>query len=653
MRRANRTTIDVAELDLSACRPGPVLAPLEELSEPERRAFAGWQMPLAPRGGFHMPSGLAVVEEGGRKVLAFGEAVAPWVPERALLAPPPHLRDATIVAEFRPVDAEAGPHMDRPDAAAALAGVVCRVETSRRHYYFGVEGRRRVVLYRRNDDEWHVLAAQDVTVPDGYVTLEVNLDGDGIRCRCAELGVELFCTDTAFRAGAAGFRSLGRSRLARLRIAQTPAQQARDAARARHRAEAELDLGRHLPDAVLLRTLDLAELGGQPTFADFAEPGRFDVLACGPDRARALTAEGRELWTLDEGLGQVVFSKSHGPQGRLIYALTGMREHDEVRDVRGRCVQQVVQDEMLVVAGRTGEVLARAKTPPVTGPTRHFDFSPRGVAFTSHEGTDIILREWRKDKGGGGLHLWAYDRQLNPLWAHQQTGAWYGHHHALAACDIDGDGREELLAGGVMYDAAGSVLWTHDLADEVLRIYGGEHYDSVVLGDLAGEADDDPVAVLVGSSAGAYVVDALTGRTRAVHRIGHAQGSKVAKVRPDLPGREVLLFTRWGNMGILTLLSGRGERLWDIQPDYVGQGTCPVHWPPAEAQLIWANASGPVQGLYDGFGRRVKELPALREAWGPRMRKDVASDVVRLGRDKTEYLALTFDGRVHLFGPAR
>lgn len=104
----------------------------------------------------------------------------------------------------------------------------------------------------------------------------------------------------------------------------------------------------------------------------------------------------------------------------------------------------------------------------------------------------------------------------------------------------------------------------------MLAVYGAAHYDAVALGALAGDPELDPVAMLISGSNGVYVVDALTGRTRVHHRVGHAQGCVLAKVRTDLPGQQVLVATRWGNMGILTLLSGRGERLWTIQPDYIG-----------------------------------------------------------------------------------
>jgi hypothetical protein len=159
------------------------------------------------------------------------------------------------------------------------------------------------------------------------------------------------------------------------------------------------------------------------------------------------------------------------------------------------------------------------------------------------------------------------------------------------------------------------------------------------------------VAFLLGGSAGVYVVDGHTGRTRMIHRVGHAQGRSIGKLRMDLPGQQILVACRWGNMGILNLFSGFGDRLWTIQPDYIGQGSCPVNWGNQESQLIWMNTSGPVQALYDGHGRRVKDLAEIRQLWGKRMRRDVSTRVARMGDDPTQMLCMAFEGKMYAFGP--
>ncbi|OQB40559.1 MAG: hypothetical protein BWY06_01134 [Candidatus Latescibacteria bacterium ADurb.Bin168] len=650
MERVEPQTTIVARLDLSGIPFGPVFQPMEPVPDAERGLFSTWETPLSPWGGFNVDAGLACVDEAGTPVLEFAEGERH---ERAILAHNCDLRDGTIVAEVKALAANALPNDDSPVQTEALVGIVFRVQTSRAYYQFGIQGKRRLVLFRRNDDEFALLAEQAITAPSGYVTLEVRLDGDSIRCTCPELGADMHVCDTVYGAGKVGFRSANSSRLRRFEVSQTPGQRRRDESRhARFDGEVA-ERGAGIPDATLVRTYRTPDLGGSPMFRDFIEPGRFDILVEGP-RLRALTPDGALIWEVPERIVRCVFSRDVGPAGRLIYGFAGKREERRAKDVAGGESVLTVEHEMVVIEGRTGAILARAELPPNVPTQRFFDWSPRSASLTNGDGADIVLREWRDDHGGGGIRLWAYDRGLNLLWEHVQTGAHYGHHWALDFFDVDGCGREEMLAGGYLYRGDGTVLWTHDRFDEMRKIRGASHYDAVVMGNLTGEAEDDPVAFLCGGSAGVYVVDALTGATRVVHRIGHAQGRSIGKLRPDLPGTEVLAVTRWGNYGILTLFSGRGERLWTIQPDYVGQGATPVVWGKAGHKLIWTNTSRDAQLFFDGYGRLVKRLPELSRVWGDRMNRDVGrgGSPIRIGTDPTDLLTLTVEGVVHVFGPA-
>jgi len=640
----------IAAIDVEGCLEREILAPLEPKDEIASTIFRGWDTPLAPWGGFGLQSRLKIARDCDRTVLEFDTPGDSETTERALVTERGGVRDARIVAQVKCIDSEAKPNTDRSDYQHALAGIVFRWQTSRRYYQFGIEGRRRAVLYRRSDDEWLELAHADLSLPDNYVTLEVALDGDGIRCRCDELAVDLFATDTTYTEGKIGVRSVGRSRLASLRAYQDPSQRARDRLRRRQRQVAERGLGDEVPEPVLVKTLDLSEIGGVPTFHDFAESGRFDILT-GSDGLRAQTVDGDELWELPFPVRNVVFSPEHTEKGRLIYGLTGERTSRDRVAVSGLKLTQVVSNEMVVIRGGDGEVLARAELPELHEDTRQPDFSPTSADLTGNGPFDIVLREWRQGLGDGGRNLWAYDQNLNSLWHATTHEAPYGHHAALRFLDINGDGRDELLAGGTMFDCEGGILWEHDREPEMARIAGAHHYDAVALGNFTGDESVDPVAFLLGGSAGVYVVDALTGETRMAHRTGHAQGVTFGKVRSDLPGEQVLAAMRWGNMGILTLFSGSGDRLWTIQPDYIGQGATPVSWGEREEQLIWTNTSARAQALYDGHGRRVKELAKLQSIFGDRVRKDVGPAVIRMGADSTEYLTLTVDGRMHIFKP--
>lgn len=107
----------VARIHLAGCPPGPVLQPLDGDEALAARHFPGWETALAPRGGFNLDSGLAVVEDDGRPAL---EWTSPR--ERALVAGSAGWRDYRIVAALKPLAAEANPHDDNTHCREALVG---------------------------------------------------------------------------------------------------------------------------------------------------------------------------------------------------------------------------------------------------------------------------------------------------------------------------------------------------------------------------------------------------------------------------------------------------------------------------------------------------------------------------------------------------
>jgi hypothetical protein len=280
---------------------------------------------------------------------------------------------------------------------------------------------------------------------------------------------------------------------------------------------------------------------------------------------------------------------------------------------------------------------------------RKWDFSFE-AGFAERDGEpDFLVRQWHSRFGGGGINLWVYDRSANLLWT-RENETLYGHHNAVHWADVNRDGQPEVLAGGTCLSAKGELLWTHDEADEMRRIKGARHYDAV-LAPPETQTHTDTVAFLIGGSAGVYAVDARTGETRAVHRVGHAQWGMWCDVRDDLPGTECIVGTRWGNYGILTLFSAGGERLWSIQPDYVLQSSCPVQWTAAGPQLIWINTSEHAMGLYDGHGRLVHPLPALRSVFAGKTRMHVQATAWRRRPGGRDWLGLESEGKMILFRP--
>jgi len=655
----------VVRLPIEQLPHGEVGPPLD-LAHASWKMLDGWDDPLAPRGGCRTASGKTRIDYEGAAAIEWHKDNATARPlelgnERALTCGERTWREYSVECRLQTLETHAGPTNDGWFIDVARAGIIFRAETIRRHYYFCLEAQRRLVLYRRIDDEWFELAAQQVNYlnlfdynqAERIVTLRVELDGDGIRAVCPELDVDFRVTDTMIGSGKVGFRALGACRLFDLRISMTASQQRvnerlAEAARLRRSRAAAA-----VPPAVEVGQIELPEDYDLVDATDLRETGHNDLLLRGPAGLLATTWDGKQLWHVGESVKDFRTTTDAVDGSRRIYALVGERRKYEVATPRARQYLAAVADEIIAVDAATGNIINRVPLPddPYVEKVQPYVLSVETGRLTSNQDVDFVLRHCRSDMEGGGNDLWAFDGSLSVLW-HQTVTPPYGHIGAVHLADLNGDGRSEVMAGGTLVSPDGEVLAVHDMGHEMYRIWGAGHYDSLVVGSFANDPECDPVAFIVASSAGVYVTDPLTGHTRAVHRIGHAQWGTSCKVRDDLPGQQVLVGTRWNNFGIITLFSGRGDRLWTIQPDYIGEGTLPVQWLPEGPQHIWVNTSYAGQGLYDGSGALVHPLQRIRDLWGgERLVWDVKNYALRVSPDGPDLLGVGIGRRVVLFGP--
>jgi hypothetical protein len=259
------------------------------------------------------------------------------------------------------------------------------------------------------------------------------------------------------------------------------------------------------------------------------------------------------------------------------------------------------KEVLAAISLRNGQLVAEAEVPSLPGRQVQFMFSTNSLADLRGTGapSDFILRE-----GNDGNTLWAYDDQLKPLWTATVVPN-FGHGNSLGFCDVNGDGKEEVLAGGTLLGPDGKKIWQMEKCDEVLKKHGAAHIDALVIGNIAEDPKLDPVVSLQAGSAGVYFLDGRTGKVRSITRVGHAQGRYAGKFRPEIPGIQVEVGTRWGNYGIISIFSAKGERLCTFQPDTFSQGGPPVNWTGDGQEHIFIYTSKSAFGFYDGWGRRV------------------------------------------------
>lgn len=624
------------------------IAPPMEPDHPTWKLMGPWTDPMAERGAYNTPSGKKCVLTAHGKAIEFGGGRKLY----GVVTGGMEWKNARLTCRLIPVDHDlpCGPYDDW-HLKHGHAGLAFRIETSRRYYFFCIETASRLVLYRRMDADWHVLDWKRIDPVDGPVTLEVELTDDLIVARCPERGVEIRASDATFPFGRMGFRSLACNQLLELRIEVSAEEQAHITERTEAKQVETARLGRDVPDAVPAGDLELD--GASLAYANFVDAGRNDFLLRGADGLRARTWDGRVLWRSSEVPIIVRLGPIRPDGGRRIYLMTGERSVYQGKTVGGGADNRTVADEVVVLDGRDGTELMRMKLPEDPSPPGTltlFDLSVEvGCAGAPGE-VDFVVRQWRGDCGDGGKDLWAYDPAGRLLWQ-RQVGVPYGHTGAVHCADVNRDGELEVLAGGTCYTAAGDVIWRHDLEDEMRRISGAGHYDAMLVQPPEAWEHAPPVVIGIGGSAGVYVVDALTGRTRAIYRVGHAQWGNWCRLRDDLPAPQFMVGTRWTNYGILTLFNAAGERLWAIQPDYVLQGSGAVRWCAAGPGHLWINTSEMGMGLYDGHGRMVKPLDALRAVFRGKTRMQVGAFALEREPGGRHWLALSEGGRARLFKP--
>ena len=610
MAQDSKSSVVLAEIDLSECPAGKILDYRDPDKRLEEKVFKGWNNALewGPKQG-KRPSSYRVVRDGEVQVLEH------------------HNKTGRCLTTGEP--------LWEPHAIVGLSGVMVRYQDLRRYYIFAIEGYERFVLYRREDEAWTMLADYRNGVDRSqYYHLRVVCEGQ--RLACYVDGEQVFVAyDEQFPMGKVGIRTNTRSRMYGVRVtASEPARAAyvsRQSAYDREVAEAS----EKYPQPVLWKRIDISEYWPcQVRLGDFRGAGKKEIvlqqeMESGP-RVVCLDMEGEKQWDKVYAAASALHTKH-----RVVHDLDG----DGVEDFIG-----VEGDLLRMISGRTGEVTAETELPK-TGPYR--GFRGESVAPYLHKlgalwpcrirktekAQDLILRDG--DGAGTGYSIWAYDEQLNLRWRQDAHDSWYGMY--LWFCDVDGDGRDEILPGYQLYDGDGNLLWLMEGAEYIEDSGGAGHVDHAAFGELDGDESNGPEIGIAGSDPGFFLVDARTGALLRHHRFGHVQGIYAGNFRPDLPGLEMWMGNRWENYGIMNLVSGQGDPLTRFEPDTISQGGPPVNWSGDGEELMFLYSSKEAFGFYDAKGRKVVR-PAACEGlpfeWAYGFNEDVVGDA----RDEIVYV---------------
>ena len=194
--------------------------------------------------------------------------------------------------------------------------------------------------------------------------------------------------------------------------------------------------------------------------------------------------------------------------------------------------------------------------------------------------------------------IWAYDQAGNLLWTVKDPGG-YRTAHQPRPIDIDGDGRDEIMAGYTMLNADGSVRWVYK-SKTVDQKRG--HLDCVRIFRRGNKPEDFRLVLTCCGANNIALVDGTGGIIWEVDGY-HFESVDVGRVFPGVSGQQIVVdidHQPLGNSPIWTL-DEKGELLGRIVTDY-SRHHCLLDWTGDGVDEILVAHNG---CIYDHHGRRI------------------------------------------------
>ncbi len=490
----------------------------------------------------------------------------------------------------------------QPLSRGGPCGLVFRYVDSRHFYMFALTEGKYAVLYIKCEDELKILAKQEFIYDcDHRFKLLVTLKEQSILCDIN--GIRIFTlTDSMYASGKIALAAYNPVRFSSVSLDMD----IQDYCRYKETKKAlKLRFAmkrKYFPEPRLYKVIDLKDFGAARNirYGDLSGKGGMELLFI--QSMPCLNSEDESMISCMTAVdldGRILWQIGEPAEG------DGMISRDlpvQICDIDGDGFNEVIycKDFKLIVAdGRTGKTRYWTYT-PLCLPHERFTISQNiiyeritadSIGLFDFSGigrpTDILVKDRYNN-------LWVYDSKLRPLWnKHLNTG------HFPLGMDLNGDGRDELIAGYSLLDSYGKLIW---------ELKGMEcHVDEIVVGKFDPENQKYQIAMAAGED-GFLLVD-CNGRLLRQDRIGHAQRISVANYRPDLPGLEICVSTFWRNTGIIYLFDCKGNRLFSCEPGANGNMISPVNWTGDGRELILYSAGTKYGGLFDGYGDRVVCFP--------------------------------------------
>ena len=554
----------------------------------EDEYFSGWELPLTPHRYWKRLSPFILDREGGRTVLECERNVAAM-----MITGNEDWTDYTIQSRVRLLHRRSN------------AGLLARYQTSRHYYLLNLELPGRLVLMCRDNCDWHELAVLEMDI-DRTRYYQLGLTVKGNRLTASIDGDETFSVvDENYAGGRSGISTTLRTRFDGVEILSDPAGISKTDGRRAARLTKQKNIQDQYPQERLCAQYQLpaweqeavgfSRLGPGGSWGcllfskDCVFSSEFAKVYAGdsPPRVGVSDLDGNLIWGSDRHLRFPQAIDVNGDGREEIVAIHDDKTIVTLSPETGEIINEAPLPESCPYQGARGQVIA-----PDLYPWTAVDLTGTGVR------SEIVINDDRQSRGG--RTLWAYDGDLNPLWTATVGHPRYG--HTLSACDINGDGRDEILAGFHLFDADGKLIWNCREAE----FNADDHVDEVQVG-LFGP-NGEPRACGTNGDDGFYIMDGSNGEVITKHLAGHVQGCSVGNYLHDRPGKDYVVGVRWGNFGVLTTLDSLGEHVKFWQPDAVSQGGPAVRWTGDGRDLVFLSTTEEAFGLWDGYGNRCVRL---------------------------------------------
>ena len=289
-------------------------------------------------------------------------------------------------------------------------------------------------------------------------------------------------------------------------------------------------------EAVLLNQLNISAAGGgcQLRMGDIDNDGRLEIILIQPDiisderyfphavsAATAFNLEGDILWQIGTPAADMPACKSDLPA--QIYDW----DHDGSNEFL--CV---MSGEFCVFDGAAGTIKQKY---PLPAPDAHDCMVIANLDGSAYPQNMVLKNKYHE--------MWAMDQNFNLLWSAKGNLG-----HMPVPFDLDGDGREEIIAGYSVFSPEGKVLWK---AEDVKN-----HPDCIWVANLAQEKAVPPSILFGGPQTRAYtfsgqLIWTLPGNHFAIQPGNFRQelkGLEIAGVETAGGINEILLADYHGNL---------------------------------------------------------------------------------------------------------